>query len=218
MLIMKHVWKLYLTSYRQLDYVWIQRNSMRKNWLTLGHTITNAKWWPHCSYSRCPSAHGYHFSYIPPWPDILALQDHTELCNFYGASVSSAMWHYIHLDWWVGQNGFQQVKLLITDSPALALFDSSLPTSVYRCLSLWYRWGAHTDTSRQLWKKSGICLLLSECCWEEILSSRKRRVGLRLGYRALKDLTKFTLQTDHQALTTVLNNKGMATACMRIAH
>ncbi|XP_039602201.1 uncharacterized protein K02A2.6-like [Polypterus senegalus] len=119
------------------------------------------------------------------------------------------------------QKSFEQVKTLLVDSPVLALFDPTLHTVV------------STDASDY-----GLGAILSQLGSDNVertvafasqtLSTTERKYSivekeaLACAWAIKKWRTylwgrRFTLRTDHQALTTLLTTKGIGRAGMRIA-
>lgn len=119
------------------------------------------------------------------------------------------------------QESFQAVKGRIVNSSALAVFDPSLPTYVSPDASD-YGLGAvltqlHPDGTER-----------TVACASRTLSSAERKYSIvekeALAcvwsvekWRSFLWGTRFTLRTDHQALTTLLATKGLGRAGMRIA-
>ena len=118
------------------------------------------------------------------------------------------------------QTSFDRVKQSITNSPALALFDPSLPTIVTTDASD-YGIGAvltqlHGNTEKTVAFASRT---LSEC---ERKYSTVEKEALGCVWATEKWRTylwgrHFTLRTDHSPLTTLLSTKGLGRAGMRIA-
>lgn len=117
-------------------------------------------------------------------------------------------------------NAFTQVKRLIVNSPALALFDPALPTIVTTD-ACDYGIGAvltqlHGDSERTVAFASRT---LSDC--ERKYSTVEKEalacVWATERWRTYLWGNHFTLRTDHSPLTTLLTTKGLGRAGMRIA-
>ena len=119
------------------------------------------------------------------------------------------------------QSSFQQVKLLITDSSSLALFDPSLPTIVSTDASDYGIGGVltqiHPDNTERTVAFASRSLSAAESKYSVVEKEALACVWAAERWRTYLWGTKFTLRTDHQALTTLLATKGMGRVGMRVA-
>ena len=119
------------------------------------------------------------------------------------------------------QQSFEKVKSLLLDSPALALFDPSMPTVVSTDASD-YGLGAvltqiHRDGEERTVAFASRTLTAVERKYSTVEKEALGCVWAVEKWRTFLWGRKFTLRTDHQALTTLLTTKGMGRAGMRIA-
>lgn len=119
------------------------------------------------------------------------------------------------------QNSFEEVKHLLVNSPALALFDPSLrpmistdasdyglgavfaqvqPDGTEKPVAFASRTLTETERKYSIVEKEALACVWATEKWRTYLWGRR-----------------FTLRTDHQALTTLLSTKGIGRAGMRVA-
>ena len=167
----------------------------------------------------------------PPPPDAQTLRSFLGLLSWYNkfipnfATVVEPLRACIRQDAdfkWTeeAQCSFEAAKSLLVDSPALALFDPDLPTIVSTDASN-YGLGAvltqmHGDTERIVAFASRT-LSSAERKYSTIEKEALGCVWAVEKWRTYLWGRKFTLITDHQALTTLLTPKGTDRAGMRIA-
>ncbi|XP_037611722.1 uncharacterized protein K02A2.6-like [Sebastes umbrosus] len=119
------------------------------------------------------------------------------------------------------QSSFDTVKTRIVNSSALSVFDSSLPTIVSTDASD-YGLGAiltqmHPDTTERTVAFASRSLTPAERKYSIVEKEALACVWAAEKWRTFLWGTRFTLRTDHQALTTLLATKGLGRAGMRIA-
>ena len=119
------------------------------------------------------------------------------------------------------QQAFEQVKKHIANSPALAMFDPALPTLVSTDASD-YGLGAvlaqiHPDQTERTVAFASRSLTATERKYSIVEKEALACVWAVERWRTFLWGTRFTLRTDHQALTTLLATKGLGRAGMRIA-
>ncbi|XDV39047.1 hypothetical protein PO909_008342 [Leuciscus waleckii] len=119
------------------------------------------------------------------------------------------------------QKSFEKVKELIVNSPALAIFDPALRTLV-TCDASDYGIGAvltqiHADGSERTVAFASHSLSAAERKYSIVEKEALACVWAVERWRTFLWGRRFTLRTDHQALTTLLATKGMGRAGMRIA-
>lgn len=125
-------------------------------------------------------------------------------------------------EWTVdADNSFKKLKQLILDSPVLALFDPSLPTFVTTDASD-YGLGAvltqlHPDRSERTVAFASRTLTTAERKYSTVEKEALACVWAVEKWRSYLWGQRFTLRTDHQALTTLLATKGIGRAGMRVA-
>lgn len=167
----------------------------------------------------------------PPPPDAQTLRSFLGLLSWYNkfipnfSTVVEPLRACIRQDTefkWTkeAQCSFETAKQLLVDSPALALFDPDLPTIVSTDASN-YGLGAvltqmHGQTERVVAFASR-SLSSAERKYSTIEKEALGCVWAVEKWRTLLWGRKFTLRTDHQALTTLLTSKGTDRAGMRIA-
>lgn len=119
------------------------------------------------------------------------------------------------------QSSFEQVKLLITDNSALALFDPSLPTIVSTDASDYGIGGVltqlHPDNSERAVAFASRSLSAADRKYSVVEKEALACVWAAELWRTYLWGTKFTLRTNHEALTIFLATKGMGRAGMRVA-
>ena len=113
------------------------------------------------------------------------------------------------------------VKTRIVNSPALVVFDPSLPTIVSTDASD-YGLGAiltqvHPDNTERTVAFASRSLTPAERKYSIVEKEALACVWAAEKWRTFLWGTRFTLRTDHQALTTLLATKGLGRAGMRIA-
>ena len=119
------------------------------------------------------------------------------------------------------QSSYDAVKAHIVNSPALSVFDPSLPTIVSTDASD-YGLGAiltqmHPDGTERTVACASRSLNSAERKYSIVEKEALACVWAAERWRTFLWGTKFTLRTDHQALTTLLTTKGLGRAGMRIA-
>ncbi|KAL7882909.1 hypothetical protein SRHO_G00005670 [Serrasalmus rhombeus] len=119
------------------------------------------------------------------------------------------------------QKSFQKVKELITKSSALALFDPALPTIVSTDASDYGIGGVlsqlHPDNTEKTVAFASCALTPTERKYSVVEKEALACIWTTERWRTYLWGTKFTLKTDHQALTTLLATRGMGCAGLRIA-
>ncbi|KAL7846430.1 hypothetical protein SRHO_G00214100 [Serrasalmus rhombeus] len=117
------------------------------------------------------------------------------------------------------QQSFQKIKELITRSSALALFDPALPTIVSTDASDYSIGGVlsqlHPDNTEKT--VASRTLTPTERKYSVVEKEALACVWTTERWRTYLWGTKFTLKTDHQALTTLLATRGMGRSGLRIA-
>lgn len=119
------------------------------------------------------------------------------------------------------QKCFLKVKQLLIDSPDLALFNPDLPILISTDASD-YGLGAvftqlHPDHTERTVAFASRTLTPTERKYSTVEKEALACVWAMEKWRTYLWCRKFTLQTDHQALTTLLSTKGADRAGMRIA-
>ena len=168
----------------------------------------------------------------PPPADAAALRSFLGLVSWYSkfipnyATEAEPMRACIRKDTdfeWTSeaQKSFQKIKLLLVNSDALALFDPSLHTVVSTDASD-YGLGAvltqfHPGGVERTVAFASRALTTVERKYSTVEKEALGCVWAVEKWRTYLWGRKFTLRTDHQALTTLLTTKGMGRAGMRIA-
>ncbi|KAJ8362815.1 hypothetical protein SKAU_G00116460 [Synaphobranchus kaupii] len=119
------------------------------------------------------------------------------------------------------QTSFTKVKELLVGSPALALFDPALPTVISTDASD-YGLGAvftqiHPNHTERTVAFASRTLTPAERKYSTVEKEALGCVWAVEKWRTYLWGRRFTLRTDHQALTTLLTTKGLGRAGMRIA-
>nr|XP_055032791.1 uncharacterized protein K02A2.6-like [Misgurnus anguillicaudatus] len=119
------------------------------------------------------------------------------------------------------QSSFDIVKTRIVTSSALSVFDPTLPTIVSTDASD-YGLGAiltqmHSDNTERTVAFASRSLTSAERKYSIVEKEALACVWAVEKWRTFLWGTRFTLRTDHQALTTLLHTKGLGRAGMRIA-
>nr|XP_055041695.1 uncharacterized protein K02A2.6-like [Misgurnus anguillicaudatus] len=119
------------------------------------------------------------------------------------------------------EDSFRRLKQLLTHSPALALFDPALPTLVSTDASDYGIGGVitqlHPDHTERPIAFASRTLTPAERKYSTVEKEALACVWTVERWRTYLWGRKFTLRTDHQALTTLLATRGMNRAGMRIA-
>lgn len=119
------------------------------------------------------------------------------------------------------ENSFNDIKRLIVESPALALYDPGLPTYVTTDASDYGLVGVlsqlHSDNTERVVPFASRTLSPTERKYSTVEREALACVWAVERWRTYQWGHHFVLRTDHQALTTLLTSKGTGRAGLRIA-
>lgn len=168
----------------------------------------------------------------PPPTDLAALRSFLGLVSWYSkflpnfatvvAPMRTCASDKEHFLWTpAAQASFEEVKQLLVDSPALAIFDPSLQTVISTDASD-YGLGAvfaqvQPDGTEKPVAFASRTLTVTERKYSTVEKEALACVWAVEKWRTYLWGRRFTLRTDHQALTTLLSTKGLGRAGMRVA-
>ncbi|KAK7889395.1 hypothetical protein WMY93_024955 [Mugilogobius chulae] len=119
------------------------------------------------------------------------------------------------------QTSFEEIKKLLVNSPALTLFDPALPVVISTDASDYGLGAVFTQVQPDGTEKpvafASRTLTNAERKYSTVEKEALACVWATEKWRTYLWGRRFTLRTDHQALTTLLSTKGMGRAGMRIA-
>lgn len=111
------------------------------------------------------------------------------------------------------QDSFLKLKTMLIDNPALSVFDPNFPTFVttdasdYRLVGVLTQ--LHPDNSGKIVAFASRTLTPAERKYSTVEKEALACIWAMEKWRTLLYGWRFTLRTDHQALTTLLATKGM---------